>query len=648
MGDQQNEVDLTAKKAEAAGHQSGHGARDAYQVLLNDFDKHSKTLAKQPGGMNSYVDAVTARVKHDDPKLAVQLPHVWLHEHATDKVDANHKLKKDGSDVSRVLNPQNKQWSEFDRHMAHDFLDQRHHPTKQSRPQETRHHGDKLAGAQGEHKDGEKPAGTKDPRHGAEKAPGQPDKPRQALPGSPENVGPLTGHVAQGKDGQYLYDLATKTLGERAALTGEAVNSDAVMHEVNRIMVNNGYQDANLGDKTGITMKDLPKSWNEIKSGQQFNVYNDQERAQLVDLMNRRAAEQRNPKGRDHYVDDGAPEGAPRPAAPRGRDHYVDDGAPEGTPRRQAPIAVPPREVIPQVAPQAPATPAVPPREMSPPIVPREPRTPPPESVPRKDYYPPAAAPQERVPQPERVPPQEQIRFPSAKAAEIPRILDNMNISQDHQQMVVVVGDGTNNPNGTMQLYRRVGEHWQPTNESWRVTVGENGMAWGDGLIQNADAFGRKKHERDGRAPSGLFSLGTAFGKYSPGQVDTQMPYRQAFSNDYFVDDPNSPSYNQWKRLNPGDDPRRYFNHAEHMRINGPQYDLGVVVNHNMNPVVPGDGSAIFMHVWSRPGVGTAGCTAMAAPNMRRLMSWLDPNKCPLLLQVPNDSIDALKRAQLR
>ena len=46
-----------------------------------------------------------------------------------------------------------------------------------------------------------------------------------------------------------------------------------------------------------------------------------------------------------------------------------------------------------------------------------------------------------------------------------------------------------------------------------------------------------EKCEGDGRTPSGLFRLKTAFG-YPP-SVPTQMPYRQSQEDDLWIDDPN-------------------------------------------------------------------------------------------------------------
>ena len=53
-------------------------------------------------------------------------------------------------------------------------------------------------------------------------------------------------------------------------------------------------------------------------------------------------------------------------------------------------------------------------------------------------------------------------------------------------------------------------------------------------------------------------------------------------------------------------------------------YDLVVILGHNDAPVVPGAGSAIFMHVAS-PGYGpTEGCVALARDDLVALLVELD------------------------
>ena len=68
-------------------------------------------------------------------------------------------------------------------------------------------------------------------------------------------------------------------------------------------------------------------------------------------------------------------------------------------------------------------------------------------------------------------------------------------------------------------------------------------------------------------------------------------------------------------------------------------YDLGLVINHNMMPVQPNFGSAIFFHVWRSKTSPTLGCTAAELGNVTKLLNWLVPKKKPLLIQLPKDEV---------
>jgi D-alanyl-D-alanine dipeptidase len=220
------------------------------------------------------------------------------------------------------------------------------------------------------------------------------------------------------------------------------------------------------------------------------------------------------------------------------------------------------------------------------------------------------------------------------------KLMDGAGIPDQHEQALVVTSDSWNSPTGTMWLCQRKDGHWTPTESHWAVDVGEKGMGWGDGLLQKNNDLAITKHEGDGKAPAGIFALGDSFGYNQRPPEGSKMPYRQATDNDVFVDDMKSPYYNTWQHLDPNDpkapDPKNWDS-AERMHLKDDLYSLGIVVNHNMNPAVPGDGSAIFIHEWGNYGTGTAGCTAMSDDNMRHLMSWLDPAKKPILVQLPSE-----------
>jgi D-alanyl-D-alanine dipeptidase len=73
---------------------------------------------------------------------------------------------------------------------------------------------------------------------------------------------------------------------------------------------------------------------------------------------------------------------------------------------------------------------------------------------------------------------------------------------------------------------------------------------------------------------------------------------------------------------------------SEQMRRDDVRYKWGVVIDHNPT-AIPGAGSCIFLHVWESPSSSTAGCTAMRERDLTGLIRWLDPNRHPVLIQMP-------------
>jgi L,D-peptidoglycan transpeptidase YkuD (ErfK/YbiS/YcfS/YnhG family) len=81
---------------------------------------------------------------------------------------------------------------------------------------------------------------------------------------------------------------------------------------------------------------------------------------------------------------------------------------------------------------------------------------------------------------------------------------------------------------------------------------------------------------------------------------------------DGWSDDPRDPAYNRpVRRPHP-------FGHEALWRPDR-LYDLVAVLDWNRGPVVPGGGSAIFLHVWRGPRRCTEGCIAFR----RRDLAWI-------------------------
>ena len=153
--------------------------------------------------------------------------------------------------------------------------------------------------------------------------------------------------------------------------------------------------------------------------------------------------------------------------------------------------------------------------------------------------------------------------------------------------------------------------HWQ--GRSWPVVIGQ-GAAWPD-----------DKREGDGKTPLGKFALRGVYG-YAPAPPrGTKLPYTQVDDKTFCVDDPASRQYTEIVHGS-GD-----WKSAEPMLRRDAQYQWVIDVAHNPERV-PGRGSCIFLHVWPAPDAPTIGCTAMAEPELARLIGELEPGTAFVVL----------------
>ncbi|MAS94783.1 MAG: hypothetical protein CMO55_16410 [Verrucomicrobiales bacterium] len=212
----------------------------------------------------------------------------------------------------------------------------------------------------------------------------------------------------------------------------------------------------------------------------------------------------------------------------------------------------------------------------------------------------------------------------------------------DCRQVVLVVTSDWSATEGTLRTFQRARDKWVEVGKGFPVNVGRNGLGWGLGLHRKRKEEPSKR-EGDRRAPAGVFRLGGGFG--AKGMSLSQFPYRTVDDGDLWIDDPDSRSYNRWVRKS---DPNIVpdWNSSEILKRRDGLYDHAIVVEHNMNPIVPGRGSAIFMHIWLGRGVPTIGCTTMEKDKIRSLLKWLDASARPVLVQVPRSELEGLELPQ--
>jgi L,D-peptidoglycan transpeptidase YkuD (ErfK/YbiS/YcfS/YnhG family) len=142
-------------------------------------------------------------------------------------------------------------------------------------------------------------------------------------------------------------------------------------------------------------------------------------------------------------------------------------------------------------------------------------------------------------------------------------------------------------------------------NLRWRCALGRSGISSG-------------KVEGDGTTPSGRFPIRRLL--YRPDRVREiacVFPVQPIAPADGWCDAPDDPAYN---RLITRPYPAR---HETLWREDG-LYDLILVIGHNDDPVVPGRGSAVFLHLANPDYRATDGCVAFARSDFIRLLGALD------------------------
>ena len=131
--------------------------------------------------------------------------------------------------------------------------------------------------------------------------------------------------------------------------------------------------------------------------------------------------------------------------------------------------------------------------------------------------------------------------------------------------------------------------------------------------------IGVKGGEGDGITPVGAFPVREIF--YRADRIprpDTRLPLRTIEKDDGWCDAPDDTNYNKLVKL-------PYSASAEQLWREDHLYDLIVVLGYNDDPVVPGRGSAIFLHL-ARPDYShTQGCVALAYDDALEAIKQLQP-----------------------
>lgn len=183
------------------------------------------------------------------------------------------------------------------------------------------------------------------------------------------------------------------------------------------------------------------------------------------------------------------------------------------------------------------------------------------------------------------------------------------------RQLLTVVAPTTTSTSGSFSAWQRSGACWKLVAGPWSATLGANGVS-------------SHHHEGDGTTPEGAYGIGPVMYGVAP---DPGVHYRfeRLRCGDWWDEDPTSAAYNTFVALGCGQQPS-FGGDSEALWRSPAAYAYFALIDYNTAPIVPGRGSAIFLHV--AVGAPTAGCVALAPAELVEVLRWLRPGLSPLIV----------------
>jgi L,D-peptidoglycan transpeptidase YkuD (ErfK/YbiS/YcfS/YnhG family) len=183
------------------------------------------------------------------------------------------------------------------------------------------------------------------------------------------------------------------------------------------------------------------------------------------------------------------------------------------------------------------------------------------------------------------------------------------------QQRVTVSAPSPRATTAAVRLWRRDGRCWREVAGPWSARVGRNGLS-------------PSHREGDGTTPIGSFGFGpVVYGiARDPG---VRFSYHRLACGDWWDEDPASLAYNTFRHFACGTTPP-FRGGSEALWTQTRAYQRFAVIAYNAAPVIPGRGSAIFLH--DDTGGPTNSCVSLPAGVLDVVLRWLDPAKRPQIV----------------
>jgi len=185
-------------------------------------------------------------------------------------------------------------------------------------------------------------------------------------------------------------------------------------------------------------------------------------------------------------------------------------------------------------------------------------------------------------------------------------------------QLMTLTSPGYETSVAEAELWQRVGGCWVLSYGPWQALIGLSG-------------FSDHHREGDGTTPTGLYPLGkTVYGNQP--NAGYRGPYHRLICGDWWDEDPTSRTYNSFQHVPCGQQPP-FAGSSEPLWTETAYYPALVVVEYNVDPVVPYAGSGIFVH--ASVGAPTTGCVSIPLADLWLFLRWLNPSTSAAIAMGP-------------
>ena len=182
-------------------------------------------------------------------------------------------------------------------------------------------------------------------------------------------------------------------------------------------------------------------------------------------------------------------------------------------------------------------------------------------------------------------------------------------------QLITVEAASHTSTSATVTLWQRSGTCWSVAGGPWAGRLGEAGLS-------------DRHREGDGTTPTGAYGIAPVMYGIAP-NPGVRYAYHQLVCGDWWDEDPASPTYNTFQHVACGTTPP-FGGASEALWKEAVAYQSFAVVDYNAHPVVPGAGSAVFLH--DDVAGPTAVCVSLPPAQLLAALRWLDPAARPVVV----------------